>query len=119
MSPHTRDGPGRVFYLLVLSLCLHQAHSGVSVGAAAGGAAHVLFGGKGGRGGEPRERDEDTEALIILLVAATAGGIREGCNVENSQFVSLYFPMETEFFLILYIIIRLLVWLYSGTVSTS
>ena len=83
MSADRGGGRGRLFSLLLLSLHLGQAYCGVSVGAAAGGAAHVLFG-AGGGGGEPRERDQETEALVIFMMAAAAAGMREGYNVGNN-----------------------------------
>ena len=81
MSPQTGGDSGWLFYLLLLSLHLGPAQCGV--GAAAGGAAHVLRG-AGGGGGEPRDRDEDSEALVMFMMAAAVAVMREGYNVEKN-----------------------------------
>ena len=81
MSPQTGGDSGWLFYLLLLSLHLGPAQCGV--GAAAGGAAHVLRG--AGGGGQPRDRDEDSEALVMFMMAAAVAVMREGYNVEKKQ----------------------------------
>ena len=62
MSPPARSA---ALFCLLLALSLHPGECGIA--AAAGGAAYVL---RGSTGGEERQRDEETETVIMFVMAA-------------------------------------------------
>ena len=69
MPPSAREVSG-LFYL-TFALSLRHVECGVA--AAAGGAAMVLLRGKAG--GEERVRDEDREALVMLMMSCVVVGV--------------------------------------------
>ena len=61
MSPPARSA---ALFCLLLALSLRPGECGIA--AAAGGAAYVL---RGSSGGEERQRDEETETVIMFVMA--------------------------------------------------